>query len=192
MIDSVDNLELLEGNGVDLVEGVEARDVLPVAFDDVDDVVLCGVAFDAQVGVVDLVLPKDGFNGLIIHLDCINSPRYTDASFVSPFKVDLRWGLIQPNPEPFELMLQNFLMLHGSSGIQDDHNQVAGPRHRNDLFSSSLSILRSLNNSRKIQQLNFRAFVLDHTRNTCQGGELVRCYLREGSCEFGEQGGFPN
>ena len=46
MLDLIQNVELLKRDGVDLVEGVEAGDVLSVAFDDVDDVVFGGIAFD--------------------------------------------------------------------------------------------------------------------------------------------------
>ena len=46
MLDLIQDVELFKSNGVYLVEGVEAGDVLSVAFDDVDDVVFGGIAFD--------------------------------------------------------------------------------------------------------------------------------------------------
>ena len=52
----------LEGDLIDLVQQVDAWDVSPVAFDDVDKVVGCGVVPQSDVRVVDLVLGQDRFN----------------------------------------------------------------------------------------------------------------------------------
>jgi hypothetical protein len=49
----------LDGDLVDLVEQVDARDVGPVALDDVDQVVGRGVVSQRDVGVVNLILGQN-------------------------------------------------------------------------------------------------------------------------------------
>lgn len=66
MLNPIQDLQLLEGNGVNLVQGIQAGNVLPVALYYVDNVVLRSVAFDANVRVVDFVLFEDCLDGLII------------------------------------------------------------------------------------------------------------------------------
>lgn len=52
----IDNIQLLDGKLVDLVQHVYARDVAAVALDDVDQLVDRGIAATEDVGRVDLVL----------------------------------------------------------------------------------------------------------------------------------------
>ena len=68
VVDLVQNVQLVEGNGVDFVEGVEAGDVLSVSLDDVDDVILGSIAFEADIAVVDLILFENGLDGLVVYL----------------------------------------------------------------------------------------------------------------------------
>ena len=52
----------LDRDLIDFVQQVDAWDVSPVAFDDVDKIVGCGVVPQRDVRVVDFVLGQDRFN----------------------------------------------------------------------------------------------------------------------------------
>lgn len=56
----VEHFELFHADHVDLVEHVDARHVLSVALDSVDQVVFCGVAVQVDVRVEKSVLLRDG------------------------------------------------------------------------------------------------------------------------------------
>lgn len=52
-------------------------------------------------------------------------------------------------------MLDDLLVSHRASGIQHDDDEVTSAGDCNDLLTSALAILGSLDNSRQIQQLYF-------------------------------------
>jgi hypothetical protein len=56
----VKDFKLLEGDGVDFVEGIQTWDVLAIALDHIDDVVFCGIALEADVSRVYAILFQDG------------------------------------------------------------------------------------------------------------------------------------
>jgi len=57
--DSVEEVELLDGDGVDLVQHVNARHVNSVSLNNVDQVVHSRVALEGHISVVDFVLVQD-------------------------------------------------------------------------------------------------------------------------------------
>jgi len=56
MLDFIENLQFLESNGVYLVQRVQARDVLPVTFDNIDDVVFRCIALQTNVCAIYPIL----------------------------------------------------------------------------------------------------------------------------------------
>lgn len=64
----IDDIEFFDRDLVDFVEHVDARDIDPVALDDVNEVVLRGIVFEHDVGVVDFVLGQDGFHSFQVEL----------------------------------------------------------------------------------------------------------------------------
>ena len=82
-------------------------------------------------------------------------------------------------------MLENLLMLHWASSIQNDNNQITSTSNSYDLLTSTLSILRTFNDSWKVEQLYFCAFIVYDSGNTGEGGELVGGNLGEGACKLG-------
>lgn len=64
------------------------------------------------------------------------------------------WSLcVKTNTESFQLVLNELFVCHGLHGIQHNHNQVACSSDSNNLSTTTLTILSTLNNSWKIQQL---------------------------------------
>lgn len=160
MLNLIQNVQLVKGNSIDFVEGIQTRYILPVALDHVDDVVFGCVALYQHICVVDTVFLQNGFDGLIAHSVRINHPRDSDTTFVLSFEIDLGRHLVEPNTEAFELMLYDFLMLHGSSGVEDDNDQVAGSSDGDNLFTSTLAVLGAFDDTGQVEQLYFGSFIL--------------------------------
>ncbi len=72
-------------------------------------------------------------------------------------------------------------MFQGFSGIQDYYNQIAGSGHRNDLFSSTFSVLGPFDDPWQIQQLYFGSFVPDDSGHTGQSREFIGSHFTESS-----------
>jgi hypothetical protein len=72
MLDLIENVKLVKSNSVDLVECVETRDVFAVSFDNVDNIVFCGITLDEDVGIVNTILLQDCLDGLVTHTVCIH------------------------------------------------------------------------------------------------------------------------
>jgi hypothetical protein len=181
VLDLVEDVELVEGDGVDFIESVEAGDVLAVALDDIDDVVLGGVALYQDVRVVDAVLLEDGLDGLVVHLARLHHPRNRNAALVLPLEVDIGRLLVQPDAKALEFVLDDLLVAHGPGGVQHNDDQVAGSRHGDDLLAATLPVLGALDDTRQVQQLDLRPLVVEHAGNAGQRRELVCGDLREGS-----------
>lgn len=56
MFNLVQNVQFVKSYSINFVQCVQARDILSIALDDVDDVVLACIAFQAQIGIVYFVL----------------------------------------------------------------------------------------------------------------------------------------
>lgn len=67
MVDLIENVQLIEGDRIDLIERIQAGNVLSVALNDINDVVFSCVALDEDISIVDFVLFQDGLDGLIVH-----------------------------------------------------------------------------------------------------------------------------
>ena len=78
-------------------------------------------------------------------------------------------------------MFDDLLMLHRSSGVQDNHNQVACPGNSNNLPTSTFTVLGTFDNTWQIQELYFGAFVLENSGDAGQGSELIRCDFGKGA-----------
>lgn len=93
----------------------------------------------------------------------------------------MRRLFVESDSESLEFVFDDFFVLHGPSGVEDDNDEIAGSGHCNDLSSSSFSVFGSFDDSRQIQQLYFSSFVIQHSWYTGERGELICCDFREGS-----------
>lgn len=64
----VQDLQFFHADAVDLVQHVDARDVFPVAFNDVDKIVFSSITAQVDVCIEEPVLLRDGSDSVIIHL----------------------------------------------------------------------------------------------------------------------------
>lgn len=61
----VDDIELLNGNLIDLVKDIDAWDIDPVSLDNIDELIGRRVASKCNISVRDLILGSDRFDCLI-------------------------------------------------------------------------------------------------------------------------------
>lgn len=181
VLDLIEDVEFVEGDGIDLVERIQAGDVFTVAFNHIDNVVFGSVAFDQHICVTDLVFLENGLNSLVADSVGVYHTRNRNSPLVFSLEINLRRLLVESDSEALKLVLDDLLMSHGPGRIEDNDNQITGSGHGNNLLASTLAVLGSLNNTRQVQQLDLGAFVVENTRDTGQSGELVCCDFREGS-----------
>lgn len=174
----VDHVQLLDADLIDLVEQVDARDVNPVALDDVDEVVGRRVVLEHDVRVVDLVLAQNRLHRVQIQLRLGHRRVQVDSAFVLLLEVDVGWLLVEPQAETFQLVFQQLLVMQRLQHIQHHEDQVACSSHCDDLPTSTLAVFGALDDSRQIQQLDLRAFVFDTAGDGRQRCELVSRHFR--------------
>eukprot|EP00047_Mylnosiga_fluctuans_P001872 m.222272 g.222272 ORF g.222272 m.222272 type:complete len:496 (+) comp10733_c0_seq1:131-1618(+) len=173
----VDNVQLLDGDLVDLVEHVDGGDVHAVALDDVDQLVLRRVIAQHNVRVVDAILAEDGLDRVEVQVRRRDHRRQVDAALLLAAERDV-WRLpVQPDAEALELTLDDLLVPERLQDIKADEDQIARTRNCNDLATTTLAILGTLNDSRKVEQLDLGTLVVDDTGHGRQCRELVRCDL---------------
>lgn len=176
--DFVDDVQLLDADLIDFVEQVDARDIDAVPLDDVDQVVGRRVVPQRDVGVVHLVLGQNGLHGVQVELGLGDGGVEVDASLVLPPEVDVGRRFVQPDAEALQLVLQQLLVVQRLQDVQHHEDQVAGAGHGDDLPSATLAVLRALDDSGQVEQLDLRPLVLDAAGHGGERCEFVRGHLR--------------
>mmetsp|Transcript_6266 Transcript_6266/g.17970 ORF Transcript_6266/g.17970 Transcript_6266/m.17970 type:complete len:274 (-) Transcript_6266:154-975(-) len=170
------DVELFDGDLIDLVHHVQAGHVLPVALDDVDDVVDGRVAVDPHLSVHDSVLLQhlpDDFLVAVYERVAGSDAERQSALFLLG-EGDRGWMLVQPHADALQLVLDLLLMGDRLHDVQDDEDQAAAHGRADDLLTATLAILGALDNPGKIQELDLCALVVEDARHACQRRELVR------------------
>ena len=83
-------------------------------------------------------------------------------------------------------------MGHGAGTVEDNEDEVAGPGDGDNLPTSTLVVLGSLDDSREIEKLHLGSLELENARDAGQGCELVLRGSRLGAGEHGQQGRLPD
>jgi hypothetical protein len=102
----------------------------------------------------------------------LNSPCFINRD------LDIRGSFIQTYANLFKFSNQFPFLVFSLGCIQNHEHQIGGFSHCYNLSSSTSTFTSSLDNTRKIQKLDFAVIVLDHTWNACQSCELVSRYQR--------------
>ena len=100
--------------------------------------------------------------------------RDTHASLVFLLEDDVRGLFVDPNAETFELSLDDPLVGKGLVDIQNDEDEMTCFSNGNDLTTATFSILRTLDDTWKIEHLDLGAVVLHLTGYSGQSCELIR------------------
>lgn len=72
MLDLIQNIELIQCQSINFIQCIQARNILSISFDNIDDIILSGIAFNTNIGIINLVLFQDSFNSLVADSVCIN------------------------------------------------------------------------------------------------------------------------
>ena len=172
---AVEQVELLDGDGVDLVHDVERGHVDAVALDHVDEVVHGAVGLpDRDVRVVQAVLGADGAHRGLVELGLREHGAVGHAALGLAHEVDVGARLVEADAEALELALDDALVRHGLARVEHDENHVAGARRADDLAAAALAVLGALDDAGQVEQLDARAAVVHGARDARQRRELVR------------------
>lgn len=98
-----------------------------------------------------------------------NSASNVNTAFLLLFEVNVRWTLIDPDTEAFQLRFDNSFVRQGLVDVQHDEYQMTGLCDGNDLPTSSFTVFRSLDDTGQVQHLYLGAVVY-HLSRDC--GEL--------------------
>jgi len=184
--DLVDDVQLLDGDLIDLVQQIDAGYVNAVAFDHIDQVVTGGIISQSNVRIVDLVLGQNGLDQIRVQLGLGNHAVQIDAALVLPLVVDIWWFLVQPDAKALQLVLQEFLVAERFQAIQHHEDKVTGACNGDHLTTTTLAILGALNDTGQIQQLDLGALVLDAAGHSGQSCELVGRHFGVNASQIGE------
>lgn len=132
----------------------------------------------------------------------------------SLFEQDLKYSrrlLVQPDAYSIQFSLQQCSLLCTFRSIQHHQNeitrltQISSERNtasrnggktnlssRNDLSSTSLTLRRTLNDTRQIKNLNLRTSILKHTRNSSERSERIRGRLTLRLGDLAQEGRFTD
>ena len=99
VLDLVQNVQFIERYGINFIQSIQARDVLAIALNYVNYVVLGGITFEQNVSVVDSVFLQNGFYRLVAYSVSLDHSRNGHPTFILPFEINLRRPFVQPNPK---------------------------------------------------------------------------------------------
>lgn len=146
----IENVELIKSQGVNLVKGIQTRNVFSISFNDIDDIVFSGIALQANIGIVDLVLSEDSLDGLVADTIGVDHTGDCYATLVLLFEIDVWRALVESDSETFEFVFDDSFVLHWAGCVQHDDNQVAGSGHSDDLFTTTFTVLGTFDDTRQI------------------------------------------
>lgn len=102
-----------------------------------------------------------------------NSASDGDTTLVLLLEVDVGGRLVDTNTEALQFVFDDTLVNQRLVDIENDEDQVTGLGHSNDLATTTLTVLRTLNNTGKIENLNFGTVVHNLSGHCREGRELV-------------------
>ena len=128
MFHLIQQTEFLHGDLVNLVDGVDARDVHAAALDDVDEVLVRAVVVQLDVRVLNPVLRQDLLHGVFVQVSRLSRVvrGEVDAALLLGAVRDLRRRLVQADPESLELVLDQAFVRQGLERVEHDDDDVAG------------------------------------------------------------------
>ena len=168
-----------QGDGIDLVVGVQTLDVLPVRrHDGIDEVVDRGILIaNEHVAVQNLVVTQDVVQHLLVKVLWRRLERDFHAASLFRLEVDIRRLAIEADSHGFQLLLEEAALLCLLGGVQHHEDHVARFRGGDDLASATLAFGGALDDTGEIEDLDLGAAVLQDTWDGCEGRESVGRYF---------------
>lgn len=190
--DPVEDVKLLDCDLVDLVEDINAGDIESVSFDDIDELIDSGVASEADISVRDLVLTEHSLDGILVDVCQIDGLGDADTALFFLLEGDVGGLLVEPDSEPFKLLLNELLVGDGLERVEHDEDEVAGTGHSDNLLTTTLTVLGTLDDTGEIEELDTGALVVDDAGHAGEGCELVCGDGRVCVGELVQQGGLAD
>lgn len=102
-----------------------------------------------------------------------NSTRNGNTTLILLLENNVGGLLVDSDTETFQFAFNDLLVDQRLVHVEDNENEVAGLGHGNNLSTTTFTILGTLNNTRKIENLNFGAIVHNLTGHGSEGCEFV-------------------
>jgi len=102
-----------------------------------------------------------------------DSARDVDTTLVLFLEDNIRWFLVYPNSETFQLVLDDLLIGQGLIHIEDNEDEMASLGDGDNLSSTTFAILGSLNDTGQIENLDFSSVIHQLSGDGRQGREFV-------------------
>mmetsp|Transcript_53469 Transcript_53469/g.155898 ORF Transcript_53469/g.155898 Transcript_53469/m.155898 type:complete len:335 (+) Transcript_53469:452-1456(+) len=169
------DVQLFDCDLIDFVHDIEDGTVLPVAFDDINEIVDCCITVDPHLCIQNAILFEHrGYGLLIAVLERITRcDAKSQATLLSLLKRYCWRLLVDADPKAFELILDLPLVNNWLHDVQDNEDEAAAHCRANDLLPAALAILCPLDDTRQVKQLDLRALVVEDAGHAGEGRELV-------------------
>lgn len=102
-----------------------------------------------------------------------NSTRNGNTTLILLLENNVGGLLVNSDTEPFQFGFDDLLVDQRLVHVEDNENEVAGLGYGNDLSTTTFTILGTLDNTRKIENLDFGAVVHHLSGHGGQGCEFV-------------------
>lgn len=113
-----------------------------------------------------------------------NGGRDGDTTLVLLLENDIWWLLVYPNSKTLQLILDNLLVRQRLVHVEYDEDEMTSLCNCNNLPTTTLAILGSLNDTGQVQNLDLRTVIDDLSRNGCQGREFIGGSYTSSSVSF--------
>lgn len=147
MFDLIQNIELIQCQGVNFIQCIQARNILSISFNNIDDIIFSSITFNTNISIIDLVLFQNSLNSLVVDSICVDHTWDCNTALIFLFEIDIWWAFVQSNTKAFQLMFDNSFMLHWSGWIEHDNDQIACSTDSNNLLTTTFTILGTFDNT---------------------------------------------
>lgn len=124
-----------------------------LGLENINEIVHSGIASDRDICRIDSVFVHDSFDFVVVDVRQGHRARYVQTALVLLLEGDVRGRFIDTNAKSFQLRFNNSLVSQWLIDIQYDKDQMACFSNRDDLATSTTTILSTLDNTGKVNNL---------------------------------------
>jgi len=126
-------------------------DILPIAFDHINEVVHIIVTSEGHMSIMHFVLEHDILDHLLITLSQWNDSVELNTTSLLDVNLDVWLGFVEPDADLFQLGRQLKLLLFTFLAIEDHEDEVRGLTDGDDLSTTTCAVSCTFNNTRQIE-----------------------------------------
>ena len=186
-----DFIDLLYRNLINFVVNIQAFNVFSVALNNINKFIDIIVASESNVSIMNFVLVQNILNQFFITTFCqFNLSVELDSTGFCLLDRNIWLLLVESDSNLLEFLGKFFLLGFTFLTIEDHENDICGFTNSDYLFTSTLTVGSTFDNTRKIEQLHFSLVDKEDTWDTRQGCELVCSGLTCGTAQLIKKWGF--